>query len=372
MDLQKVFEVIIEKIRKSLDVKDFPHITNKGKWETTFDGFWTGGFWIGLLWLAYERNKEESFKKQAYLWLNRLETRKRSITFDLGFLFYPSFVLGYKLTSDPKLKEVALEASNTLLKTYDERFGFIYEEIIEEKKRIGRVIIDIMLNLPLLWWAFEETKNKKYYNPTYTHSKNTIKELIRDDYSTIQGFNYDFEKLEILEKRTFQGINVNSCWSRGQAWGLYGYILAYNYTKDNEFLKVAENLAQYFIFNLPSDYIPYWDFNAPDTNTKLRDSSAAAIASSGLFDLYIHTKKDLYKDSAIKIIKSLFENYLTNKNEYGILTEGCFHKNKNLGLKESLIWGDYYFFEGLLKLYEISEGRPTSINFFNLNEKKIK
>ena len=347
------FDFILHKIRKTFRLTQFPHITKSGIWETTKDGHWTGGFWIGLLWWAYKISGNVIFKKNAYKWLNLLEKRKKSRTFDLGFLFYPSFVLGYEFTNDPRLKEVALKAAETLSKTVNKKLEFLYDEKTIDGEIFREIIIDIMPNLSLLWWAYEETGNEEYYNIAYIHSIKMLKELIREDNSTYQGMIFDLNTSEIIKKGTFQGISVDSCWSRGQAWGIYGYASAYKMTKENQFLDVAKNLAMYFISNLPEDYVPYWDFNATKALDTIRDSSAAAIACSGILDIYKYTQDKKFRNYAIKILNSLIKNYLTKKDGDGILAKGCFYKKKNLGVHESLIWGDYYFVEALIKLNQL-------------------
>jgi unsaturated chondroitin disaccharide hydrolase len=351
MKLSEALNKAINKVDKNRGLKEFPYITENGKWITTNDGYWTGGFWIGLLWFSYKTSGDKKYKKLAYNWLNVLEKRKndKTMLFDLGFMFFPSFVLGYKITSDNYLKSVALDAADTLSTFFNERSGFVCHEITINGKRAGRTIIDVMMNLPLLWWAYEETDDKKYYNTAYTHSKRTIEEFIRDDLSTIHVIDFDLENGEIIRKITGQGYSDESCWSRGHAWAIYGFTLAYKTSKDEIFLEVAEKLAEYFTKDLPDDYVPYWDFNDP--NPSVKDSSAAAIACSGLVTLYELTSKEKYKEIASKILISLSTNYLSEEGD-GILKHGCFYKPKNIGVDESLMWGDYYFVEAIIKVLE--------------------
>lgn len=350
IDIDKILSGIVKKVG-NMKINNFPHITKNGKWVTTEDGDWTGGFWIGLLWLSYKITGDGGYKKEAYNWLKKLESRKNDKTFDLGFLFYPSFVLGYKITSDEHLRKVALEAADTLASLFNEKSGFVYNEITINGKKAGRTIIDVMMELPLLWWVYEETGDEKFYNISYTHSKRTIEEFFRGDYSTLHVIDFDLETRRIIRKITVQGYGDNSCWSRGQAWAIYGFTLAYKYTKDELFLKTTENLASYFIKNSPEDYVPYWDFNGPEKSVK--DSSAAAIASSGLLDLSELVGKEEFMEVAINILNSLCDSYLCEEEKAGILKHGCYHKPENIGVSESLIWGNYYFMEALMKV----EGR---------------
>ena len=349
MQVNKILSEMVEKVGKSQGLKDFPHITKKGKWVTTKDGYWTGGFWVGLLWLSYKITGDEKYKESAYEWLKRLEKRKndKNMLFDLGFMFYPSFVLGYGITNAENLRKNALEAAETLATFFNEPSGFVCHEITINGKKAGRTIIDVMMELPLLWWAYEETGEEKFYNIAYAHTKRTIEEFIREDYSTIHVIDFGLKTGEIIRKITVQGYSDDSCWSRGQAWAIYGFAFAYKYTKDELFLKTAKNLAEYFIRKLPEDYVPYWDFDDPKKEVK--DSSAAAIASSGLLDLSELSGKEEFRDGAISILNSLCDNYLSGKEKDGILKHGCFHKPENMGVDEGLIWGDYYFIEAIMK-----------------------
>lgn len=349
MERSDIPKVILTKVDRNIEcLKDFPHITKSGKWITTKDGYWTGGFWVGLLWLCYKMTNNKKYKKMAYSWAKRLEGRRFDKTFDLGFLFYPSFVLGYEVTGDEYLRQVSLDAAKTLSTLLHKKSKFIYYIVDIDGRKVGRTIIDVMMNIPLLWWAFEETGDSVYYDVAYTHSIRTIEEFIRENYSTIHVVDFDLNTGNILRKVTVQGYSNESCWSRGQAWAIYGFTLAYKTTKDKIFLKTAEKLADYFIKYLPKDYIPYWDFNDPKKSVK--DSSAAAIASSGLLTLSSLSRQEKFKEIAIRILNSLSKHYLANENEDGILKHGCFHKPAGIGVDECLIWGDYYFMEALMKI----------------------
>jgi len=159
--VEGVVQDILAKVAgDAITLKAFPHITNNGKWRTTSDGYWTGGFWVGLLWLCYKFSHEEKYLR-AYDWLRLIERRRKEKTFDLGFLFCPSFVLGYQIAGDKSLKEIVLEAAVPLSGLFHEKTGLIYNEVEVNGQKIGRTAIDVMMNLPLLWWAYEETGDKK-------------------------------------------------------------------------------------------------------------------------------------------------------------------------------------------------------------------
>jgi unsaturated chondroitin disaccharide hydrolase len=209
-----------------------------------------------------------------------------------------------------------------------------------------------MMNLELLFWASKNGGSGDLYEMAISHAYKTIENHIREDGSSFHVVVYDDQTGEVIEKRTAQGYSVNSTWARGQAWGIYGFTMSYRETQDINFLNTAIKMADYFIDNLPGDYVPYWDFNLPtEYDKKFKDASAAAIALSGLLELssYIgdNTK---YLESANNIMKSLVNNYLSiQTNSSGILLHGAYNVNSGnpYDWDASTIWGDYYFLEAL-------------------------
>ncbi|MEW6095114.1 MAG: glycoside hydrolase family 88 protein [bacterium] len=343
-------EIILSKIDKSANKLNgkFPHITKDGIWQTNEDGFWTGGFWIGILWWAYLWSKNDKYKNWAYEYLELLKNQIEVKTLDLGFLFYPSFVLGYQITKDIYLKKVSLQACDNLLAQFNGKFfgGWWLDD--EEKPNHQITTIDTMTNLSLIWWAYEETKEKKYLNVCIEHTKITQKNFLRENGSTAHVVEFKIPDGKKIKEQTHQGYNHNSCWSRGQAWALYGFAKAYNVSKEEGFLATAMVLADYFIKNLPIDFVPYYDFEDPNIPDVPKDSSAAVIAACGLLDLA--KELDDYRQPALNILNSLTQGYLTSQNHDGILTAGCYHLPLKEGINCSTIWGDYYYLEALSKL----------------------
>jgi len=362
---KSALEHALKKIEKNMGkLKDsFPFVTVNGKWELCDDedwdlnifrdGYWCNGFWIGMLWLAYKVTKEDKFRSRAYELCKLIEPRKNSNkTHDLGFLFYPSFCVGYDIMKDSHLKSVALTAADKLLSRFNRKIGAI--TVSGDLEKSGLTAVDTMMNLPLLWWAYRKTDNRKYYVVAYKHAITTMQHFIREDSSIYHIVEFDHTTGEIVKKYTLQGYNAESCWSRGQAWAIYGFSFAYGYTRREEFLRTVEKLVDYYIANCPSDYVPYWDFNDPAIPNAVRDSSAAAITSSGMLDLSDlepdKTKAEKYKEIAYKILETLSKNYLAGNSSQGILLHGCFDKPKNIATDSSLVWGDYYYLEALTKL----------------------
>jgi len=177
---EDVFDYILEKIESNIESLrgKFPHVSKNGVWETkknTSDDFWTLGFWPGILWLAYKETENKKYERLAYEWMRLIEHRKNDRDHDLGFVFYPSYVKGYELTGDVSLRDVALDAADSLLSLFNPKSNFIRTRLEES----GIAAIDTMMNLSLLWWAYEETNDKKYYTMAFNHSIATMKNMVR-------------------------------------------------------------------------------------------------------------------------------------------------------------------------------------------------
>jgi unsaturated chondroitin disaccharide hydrolase len=216
------------------------------------------------------------------------------------------------------------------------------------------VIIDNMMNLELLFWATKISGDSSFYKIAVSHANTTLKNHFRPDNSSYHVLNYDTLTGDVIEKITAQGYANESAWARGQAWGMYGYTVAYRETKDKRYLDQAVKIADFFLKhpNLPKDKVPYWDFNAPNIPNEERDASAAAIMASGLLELSMHANRKDFKTSAEEILKSLSTpTYLapTGSNHDFILMHSVGHKPAKSEIDVPIIYADYYYIEGLLR-----------------------
>lgn len=322
---------------------------------------WTPGFWTGMLWLAYETTGNDKYRlvaeKQLASYRQRLEERKYTETHDLGFLYTLSCMSAYKLTGNKEAKELALYAADLLYARYLNKAGIIQAwGNLNNPNQRGRMIIDCCMNLPLLYWASEMTGDRKYAEAAVSHAKQAANYLIRDDASSYHTFYMDAETGEPKHGKTAQGYSDDSCWSRGQAWGIYGFPLSYLYTGDYELIELTKKVANYFLNRLPEDYVCYWDLVFTD-GPEERDSSAAAIAVCGLLETVKHmpltdSHKRTYENAALTILQSLVESYTTERvsESNGILLHAVYGKPFGNGVDECCIWGDYYYFEALVRV----------------------
>jgi unsaturated chondroitin disaccharide hydrolase len=356
----QALEYSLARIRANLAALEFfPERTENGRWRTVENGGWVGGHWVGLLWLAFAYTQDAELKKAARAWAARLAPRQYdATTHDLGFLFELSHVLGVRLTGDETLKLPALQAAETLSRRFNPRGGFFqaWGPLDALSALRGRAIVDTMMNLELLFWAGQETGDPKFAEMALTHARTVIKHQIRPDHSTSHVIDFDPDSGEFLKQDTHQGLSADSCWSRGQSWAVYGFGDCYRASGDALFLETACNLAGYALARLPADLVPYWDYNSPDSPEDVRDSSAASILASGLLNL---SELDpdpgaasRWRSQAGAMLKSLWENYsICGTSEPSILLHGTRSKPHGL-MDHGLIYGDYYFVEGLLHLFE--------------------
>lgn len=362
--VENAIEHVLNKIDQSLDVftDKFPDSSSENLVYKAIDNVeWTTSFWTGMLWLAYEYTGDEKYRKvaekQVENFKERIEKRIKVDHHDLGFLYSLSCVSAYKLTGSEEAKAIALKAADLLITRYYEKAGIIqaWGDLNDPKQR-GRMIIDCNMNLPLLYWASEVTGTVHYRQIAESHIKQAAKYIVREDASTFHTYYMDPETGSPLFGNTHQGYSDDSCWARGQAWGMYGFPLSYHYTSDWCLVELAKKLTNYFLNRLPEDEICYWDLIFTDGEEE-RDSSASAIAICGLLEMAKHLpltdpEKQIYENAALTMIQSLYENYRTDidSDANGILKHAVYYKGGGRGVDESCLWGDYYYFEALIRL----------------------
>lgn len=324
---------------------------------------WTEGFWTGILWLLYEDTNEEKY-------LSALETLLRTFqerldqniglnTHDIGFLYSLSTLAGYKITGNEKALELSVRAADRLMERYSAKAQIIQAwGNLEDPKEKGRMIIDCLMNLSLLYNISEITGEKKYKEAAEHHAKQAQKYLVREDYSTYHTYYMNVDTGEPIKGVTAQGYSDHSAWARGQAWGVYGFALSYAHTGDKTFLETASRIADYYLERLPEDFVPYWDLYFQEGD-EYRDSSSAGILACGLLELSKHLpvldpRKKEYEETAVQIVKSLFENYTTEKDlSNGIIKHGVYAIPFHVGVDECCIWGDYFYVEALMRLRNV-------------------
>jgi unsaturated chondroitin disaccharide hydrolase len=341
----------------------YPDATSEGLvYPAVANREWTCSFWTGLLWLAWEFSGEAIFRTTAQGHLPdfraRLDTGGTPVaTHDLGFLYTLSSVVAWRLLGDQSARDAGIKAADLLMARYNEKAGVIQAwGDMNDASQNGRIIIDCAMNLPLLFWASLVTGDTRYHSAAVRHLGAANASLIRADWSTYHTFYFDTETGAPRGGKTHQGYADDSCWSRGQAWGIYGNALAYRYLRDPCLLEYGRGLARYFLNRLPEDLVAYWDLAFTD-GAEERDSSASAIGACGLLELARHLlladpERRLFENAALSMMYSLATRYTTKDQpgSNGILLHGVYNKNENRGVDECTIWGDYFYFEALTRI----------------------
>lgn len=223
------------------------------------------------------------------------------------------------------------------------------------------MIIDCNLNLPLLYWATEQTGDLSFADAADNHIRQAQNYIVRPDASTFHTFYMDTGSGLPKRGTTHQGYSDDSCWARGQAWGIAGFPLVYRYCRDASLIETSARLANYFLNRLPEDLVCCWDLIFTDGPYE-RDSSAAAIAACGLLELgksipLTDPDAKTYRYTAIAIVESLIRDYaaVASDEGAGLLKHGVYHMPKRIGVDEYNLWGDYFYLEALTRLSRVWE-----------------
>ena len=326
------------------------------RWKLGRTSEWTSGFYAGCLWYAYALSGDVRFERWADRWTTSLESEKGNTeTHDLGFKFlcsYGSGLLLDKSVSHSRYREILLEAANTLGKRYDPVVRCLSSNWDRAPvKNSFPVIIDIMMNLELLFWASHNGGSPALAEHARSHALITCRDFIRPDGGTFHIVRYDRRTGAVINKGTMQGAGDSTTWARGHAWGLYGLVVAYRYTHKAIFLATARRLADYFINHLPADHVSLWDLQS---DIPYRDASATSIAASALFELsdFVSGNESLrshYRQQAEAILASLCSSpYFASETETNCLLD---HSVQYLPLQSNVdvpaVFADYYFLEAI-------------------------
>lgn len=319
---------------------------------------WTSGFFPGSLWYAYEMTGDEELKKRAIEYTNILyPVRKLTQTHDVGFMMNCSYGNALRLAPNDTIKAVLVETADNLCSRFNPEIGCIRSW--DFGKWNFPVIIDNMMNLDLLFNATKLTGNKKYYDIAVKHAQTTMKNHFRPDYTSYHVVSYNNDGSVEL-KQTHQGKNDESAWSRGQAWGVYGYTSCYRETQDSTFLQEAIHIANMIMKRVKTDdRIPYWDYDAPAGKKTPRDASAAAVTASAFIELSTFTSDGKkYFDYAEIIIKNLSgSGYLATKgsNQGFILLHSTGSLPHGSEIDVPLNYADYYYLEAMKRYLDLKD-----------------
>jgi unsaturated chondroitin disaccharide hydrolase len=356
--LENAFEFAQRQVRRLIDAHPgkYPMYTEGGKWKIGGETWtnWCEGFLPGMMWIFYKRTGDPAWRADAERYSLHLEDRQHDRNVhDLGFLFWSTYKRWYDLTGDQNLKDVVITAGKTMGMRFKEKGGYLRSFVADES-----LFIDIMMNVGIVFYAAQESGDAELLRKAHQHTLTTRRYLVRGDGSTAHEGIFDPETGEFLRQTTHQGWRGDSSWARGQSWALYGFGTCYLLTGDRRYLATARQCADYYLEQTRLDPaapfgpgVPPNDWFAPESQV---ESSAAAIAASGLLNLASVVQDPLYasqyQSAALTILDTLCgPEYLGQGTPgwEGILKHGCYHINKGLGVDESVMWGEYFFIEAL-------------------------
>ncbi len=321
---------------------------------------WTSGFYAGQLWMLYQHSEDAALMEAAKKWTAfNAKEQWDTHTHDLGFKIYCSFGHGYQQTGADAYKEVIVSASRTLIKRFDPKVGCIRSWDFNSDVWYFPVIIDNLMNLEMLFAASRLTGDSSFYDIAISHAQTTLDNHIRPDHSAYHVVDFDPETGQQRLKDTHQGAATESSWARGQAWNLYGFAMVYRETKATQFLEQARGVAN-FIFehpNMPENYIPYWDFEAPHIPNEPRDVSAAAINACGLLILAEidpeHASQ--YLEWADATLASLAQKQYQSETPPFLLQHSVGSIPGDFEVDVPIIYADYYYVEALQRRLAFAE-----------------
>jgi unsaturated chondroitin disaccharide hydrolase len=333
------------------------NVTTPTKWDTTGPSEWTSGFFAGSLWQVYAHNTKKQYRLNASAWTQPIGGTAANGD-DIGFRIWNSYFPmagSTKLQSD---KQILKDAANAKLAVWNANVG-MFRTAAPGPTLAGNasgdfmVIIDQAMDMEPLWWAWKETGNTIYRDRATAHLLKLAQNFVRADGSTLQLGFYNSSSGAFVGGDVKQGISADSTWSRGQGWAIHAYATAYAQTGNSAFLDIAKKVANYWIANVPSDGVPYWDFNAPQVPSSYRDSSAAAVAASGMLELARvapdATDRATFKAAAEKSLASLTSlGYLAEgKASPGILLHQAHWVGKNKYPDNTIVYGDFYLLQAM-------------------------
>jgi unsaturated chondroitin disaccharide hydrolase len=336
-----------------------PYIPINGRYQDidTSEGiyWWTNGFWPGILWQMYHATGDESYRKAASGVEDRLDQALigyEGLHHDVGFMWLHSAVANYRLTGNKASRRRGLHAANILAGRFNPAGKFIRAW---NGDRTGWMIVDCMMNIPILYWASGEIGDRRFSFIAQEHADTCRRIVVRDDGSCNHIAILNPDTGECLEYPGGQGFESGSSWSRGQAWGLYGFALSYHHTQKKEYLDTAKSIAHYVIANFAlNDWLPIVDFRSPLKPLKY-DSTAAMIASCGLLEIASHAgeyEKPLYLNAALNTLRACEKAFCNWKPEEDAIMGhgmGAYHSTGK-DADAPIIYGDYFFLEAILRL----------------------
>lgn len=332
------------------------------KYPQGVNNHWECGMHTGLYWLAYEMSGNKKFRdaaeKHMPTYRERFDKKICLNDHDVGFVYTPACVAAYKVTGEEKYRKLALEAADYYYHAgYSQKGGFILRDWdCEDMVGACRTMMDTLMNAPFLFWAGMESSKQEYIDAALSQNKITEKYLIREDGSSYHHYQFDVKTHQPLYGLTWQGASDESCWSRGHAWGIYGFPTAYGYCKEEFLINLHRDITYYMLNKLPEDYIPHWDYIYAGSKEQPRDSSAGVISVCGMKEMCKFLSEDapqkkIFENAAARMLEAVIDHCTEDiEQKYdGLIYHVTHALPQGLGIDECALYGDYFYLEALMR-----------------------
>ncbi len=364
--LQATIKKACDKWLKKIEEFDGKFPTNfsddDGHYTLGENNSWTQGLHTGTSLLAYELTGNKKFldyaASQMDTYVFRYYHRIGLLGHDVGFAYSPSCIAYHKLTGDEAMKEISLKAANYYRNNiFSEKGGFFLRSWTSQEHETGcRTMMDTLFNIPLLFWAYEETGEERYIEAAKSQVAITEKCLIRPDGSSYHHYKFDVETHQPVCGVTGQGHRDESTWTRGHAWGVYGFPIAYSYTKDESLKPLHRDVVNFMLNHMPESYIPYYDYDFVEECDEAKDASAGLISACGLLEMCKYLEPDspevsIYKTAANRLIEAVIDNCMDYDKDFdGLCNNVTCAAPGNHCINGCTSYGDFFLLEALMRL----------------------
>ncbi|HUT51339.1 MAG TPA: hypothetical protein VM325_18565 [Alphaproteobacteria bacterium] len=329
-----------------------------GRWHTTDKPEWCAGHWIELLRIAGERTGDWGLYEDAALRSGQLRDLVNQPTMFRAPLFFYGAARLYETLSDRATRAMALAAAYAGRTAVMPSTGGIAVgmDVVDGIDGAALVSVESVLTaLQLDWWALRETGDATFLDGAERQLALTRRDFIRDDGSTAEFVAYDVDKGEPTGTYTVHGRDAASCWSRGHAVAIAGFLRGWEETGGADWLDAAGTLLDYWWTHAGEDGVPAYDFTEAEHTDAPRDTAAAAALAEALARLSViddlpddaralTARLDLLVDNLGARVTPQSAN---DSRPAGMLLEGCANKPKGAAVRHELIWGDYHLYAAL-------------------------
>src|SRR5580693_4646447 len=333
-----------------------PLYTDHGRWKHGKEAWtnWCEGFLGGQMWLFYELGLGEEWRARAEHYSQLVEERQfDDQVHDLGFVLCPTWKKWWELSGDDRRRQVVIQGGKTMATRFNTKGKYLRSFLAPDS-----CFIDIMMNVGLIAVAGLETGDQGLIDVADQHCETTRKYLVRGDGSVSHDGIFDLESGEFLRQTTQQGWRADSAWARGLAWSLYGFTSMYALTSNPHWLATAQLNADIWLEHTSGeDPVSPNDFDEPHPARRWESSAAACSAGSLIMLASLAEDDNLarrYHAHAEATVARLCQpEFLALESAWeGTLKHGSYHERKQLGVDESVMWGEYFFVETLARVLQ--------------------